>query len=177
MATYTVYGSQGDYLTIPSEIIQANNAKNNFWRNVGQPVELRLSPQYLSDLHDKNSLEIIVRKLQSRNNITITPVIRHIKFNVLQPLIALAVNVDIVQMVRIEGNGAIFKFIIPSSSVSFVTSSFTKELMITLGEYNDGKISLLLLEDVNSQPYVLNNIQPDSFDDIRTNPAGGVKIP
>ena len=49
--------------------------------------------------------------------------------------------------------------------------------MITLGEYNDGKISLLLLEDVNSQPYVLNNIQPDSFDDIRTNPAGGVKIP
>ena len=188
MATYTIYGSQGDYLTTNFETNQAINAKTLFWNDVVQPIELRLSPQALSNtlssdnLYDKNILEITVRRFHNRSNIRITSNMRYISFNSLRTQIAVAAAappIDITQKVQMEGDGAIFKFIIHSSTIHSITRGFTKELIITLGEYANGKISLLLLEDTITQPllYVLNNFQPDNFVAARTNPSGGVKIP
>ena len=173
---HRLYASQGQMLPTNPTLMQEGlqNAEiSNFWLNVPSPPSthgVTISQILLNTfLFHKNTLEIEVRKMQNRANITFDILFKTTTFPNNPP------PVDIAQKIQQEGNKAVFKFRINTHTISQISQHFTKDLRVTFG-MNNGIISLWILQlDIPLQPVIVNNPQPLLA--ARTNPSGGVKIP
>lgn len=177
---HRLYGSQGQMLptnpTIVQEAVQ-NADISNFWLNVPSPPSthgITINHDVLETLYHKNTLEIVVKKMQNRANITFEVSFKNTLFPINPP------QVNIAQKIQQQGNNAVFRFRINSHTIFLISQFYTKDLRVTFG-LNNGVISLLILQlDTPVQPPMINNPQPLNLQPLlagRTNPSGGVRIP
>ncbi|MEY4541124.1 MAG: hypothetical protein RLZZ306_2881 [Bacteroidota bacterium] len=173
---HKLYGFHGSMLpsnpTIVEEAMQ-NADITNFWMNVPSPPSthgITIDHSDLVKLYNKNTLEIVVKKLQNRANITFKVSYKTTIFP------DNSVQVNIAQKIQQEGNNAVFRFRIDSQTIFQISQHFTKNLRVTLSLHN-GVISLLILQtELPLQPTATYSPQP-LLNAGRTNPSGGVKIP
>lgn len=172
---HKLYGSNRNLLpsnpTLMQEVAQDADI-TNFWTDVSSPPSkhgITIKQDDLEKLYIKNTLEIVVKKMQNRANITFEVFYRNTEFPINPP------QVNIAQKIQQQGNNAVFRFRINYTTIFLISRFYTKDLRVTFG-VNNGMISLWILQmDTPLQPVQTNN--PQALLAGRTNPSGGVKIP
>jgi hypothetical protein len=172
---HKLYGSHEHMLpanpTIVEDAVQ-NADIGSFWMNVPSPPSTHgttIKQDTLRALFEKNTLEIIVKKMQNRANITFDVNFRNTALPNNPP------QVNIAQKIQQEGNYAVFRFRINYTIIFLISQHFTKDLRVTFG-LNNGVISLWILQMDSPLQLVIGN-GPQALLAGRTNPSGGVKIP